>query len=100
MAGGATGVDDGPDVVIPGWIGMKCTFINEEFLQGYESLALRSTLGDAEIHLLEVLHNQTRVFQVVFVADESPCPRVLKNVLKLSHSIKEVHWENHSPNFS
>jgi hypothetical protein len=79
---------------------MKCSFINEEFLQGYESLAMRYTLGDAEIHLWEVLHNLTRVFQVVFVTDKGPCAGVLKNVLKLSYSIKEVHWENHSSNFS
>jgi hypothetical protein len=46
-----------------------------------------------------VLHDLARVFQIVFVADEGPCAGVLENVLELSLSIKEVHRQNHRPDF-
>jgi hypothetical protein len=99
MTRGAAGVDDGPGIVISGWIRMKCSFINKEFLKGNESLARRYALGDTKIHLGKVRHDLARVFQVVFVADEGPSAGVFENVLELSHSIKEVHWEDHSPDF-
>ena len=99
MTRGAAGVDDGPGVVIPGLKRRKTFVLSKEFLQGDESLARRYALGDAKIHLGEVRHDLARVFQVVFVADEGPCAGVFENMLEFSHFIKEVHWEDHSPDF-
>jgi hypothetical protein len=56
-------------------------------------------LGDAQIHPGKVFHDLARVFQIVHVADEGSCMRVLKDVLELPHPVKEVHREDHSPDF-